>query len=149
MVGGGITIKKGDHLTISLDYTMQNWSQYSYFGQNEDLTNSYNYGLGIQYIPNKDYPRTYLQRLHYRFGASYGQSYLDLYNTPIVQKSVTAGVGIPIGPTNPYNHPAVLNIGIKVGSLGTTTDNLIRQNFVQFMFSFTFDDHWFDKRMFQ
>ncbi len=149
MIGGGLTIKKGDHLTISFDYTMQNWSQYSYFGENQDLSNSYTYGVGIQYIPNKDFPKSYMQRIHYRIGFSYGESYVDLYNTQLTQKSFSAGVGIPIGPSNPYNHPAVLNIGMQVGSYGTTANNLIQQNFVKLMFSFTFDDHWFDKRMFQ
>jgi hypothetical protein len=147
--GGGITIKKGDHLTISFDYSAQNWSQYTYFGQTEDLSNSYKYAMGIQYVPNKDYPKTYGQRIHFRFGASYARNYLDLDNTPLIERDITAGVGLPIGPSNPFNHPAMLNIGVEVGQLGTGSNNLIQQNYFKLMVGFTFDDHWFEKRKFQ
>lgn len=145
MYGGGITIKEGDRWTFSFDHTIQNWSQFSYFGQSENLTNSYTYGAGVQFIPKKDFPRTYLQGIDYRLGYSYSLNYLDLDNTPLIDRSFSAGVGIPLGNPNPYDHPAVLNIGVKVGSMGTTTNNLIRENYVQIMFGFTFDDHWFDK----
>jgi hypothetical protein len=146
--GYGITIKRGDSWTISFDRTVQNWSQFSYFGQSENLSSSYTYGVGVQYVPKKDFPKTYTQRIHYRIGYSYSINYLDLYNTPLLDRSFSAGIGLPLGNSNPYEHPAVLNIAVKVGSMGTTTNNLILQNYVQFMFGFTFDDHWFDKRKF-
>jgi hypothetical protein len=146
--GGGITIKKGDQWTVSFDYTMQNWSQFSYFGQTENLSNSYTYGVGVQFVPKKDFPKTYGQRIHYRIGYSYSLNYLDLNNTPLMDRGFSAGIGLPIGASNPLDHPAVLNMAIKVGSMGTTTNNLILQNYVQIMVGFTFDDHWFDKRKF-
>jgi hypothetical protein len=149
MYGVGITLKKGDHLTISADRSGQNWSQYSYFGQQENLTDSYQWGVGVQYVPNKDFPKNYFQRLQYRIGASYGQSNLDLYNTPLVNEYISFGVGVPIGLLNPIGHPAMVNLGIQVGKLGTTTNNLIQQNYIKLLASFTFDDHWFDKRKFQ
>lgn len=148
MIGGGITFKQGDRFTFSFDYTMQNWSQFSYFGQTENLANSYTYGVGVQYVPKKDYPTTFTKRIHYRLGWSYSLDYLNLDNTPLIDKGFTAGIGVPIGSSNPYEHPAVINIGLKVGSMGTTTNNLIMENYVQIMFGFTFDDHWFDKRKF-
>ncbi len=147
--GVGITIKKGDRLTISIDRSGQNWSQYNYFGQTENLTNSYQWGVGIQYVPNKDFPKSYFQRLQYRIGASYGQSSLDLYNTPLVNEYISLGVGVPIGLLNPLGHPAMINLGLQIGKLGTTSNNLIQQNYVKLLASFTFDDHWFDKRKFQ
>jgi hypothetical protein len=147
-VGGGITIKKGDSWTFSFDYTMQNWNQFSYFGQSENLTNSYTYGAGIQYVPKKDFPKTYTQRVHYRIGYSYSLNYLDLNNTPLIDRSFSAGIGLPLGSSNPYEHPAVLNMAVKVGTMGTTANNLMLENYVQLMIGFTFDDHWFDKRKF-
>jgi len=148
MWGAGITIKKGDSWTFSFDHTVQNWSQFSYFGQTENLSSSYTYGVGIQYVPKKDFPKTYAQRVHYRIGYSYSLNYLDLYNTPLIDRSFSAGIGLPIGFSNAYEHPAVINIAVKVGSMGTSTNNLLLENYVQLMFGFTFDDHWFDKRKF-
>lgn len=145
--GAGITIKKGNSWTISFDHTVQNWSQFSYFGQTENLTNSYSYGVGVQYIPNKNFPKAYAERVHYRIGYSYSLNYLDLNNTPLIDRGFSAGIGLPIGDLSPDRHPAVLNFAIKVGSMGTTTNNLILQNYVQFMVGFTFNDHWFDKHL--
>lgn len=147
--GVGLTFKKGDRWTFSFDRTGQNWSQYSYFGQNQNLTDSYIWSAGAQYVPKKNFPKSYAQRIQYRIGFSYGQSYLDLYNTPLIQKSFSAGIGFPVGPSNSLDHPAMLNIGIQIGSMGTTTNNLILQNYFKVMFAITFNDHWFDKRMFQ
>lgn len=149
MYGGGITIKKGDRWTFSFDYTVQNWSQFSYFGQTENLVNSYTYGVGVQFVPKKDFPKTYAQRVHYRIGYSYSLNYLDLANTPLIDRSFSAGLGFPLGDPNPNRYPAVLNIALKVGTMGTTTNSLIQENYVQIMFGFTFDDHWFDKRKFE
>lgn len=148
MYGFGITIKKGDKLTISIDRSDEKWSQYRYFGQPENLTDSYQWGFGIQYVPNKDFPKTYFQRIQYRIGASYGQSNLDINNTPLINKYLSFGLGLPIGPTNPYAHPAMLNLALQVGMLGTTSNNLLQQNYIKLMAGFTFDDHWFDKRKF-
>lgn len=147
MYGGGITIKQGDRWTFSADYTVQQWGQFYYLGQSENLTNSYTYGVGLQYVPKKDFPKTYLQRIHYRIGYSYSLNYLDLYNTPLIDQGFSAGIGLPLGDPNPRRYPAVLNIALKAGTLGTTNNNLIKENYVQLMVGFTFDDHWFDKRM--
>ncbi len=146
--GAGITIKKGEKWTFSFDYTMSQWSQYSDFGQSENLINSYKYGVGIQYVPKKMYATSYFQRIHYRLGASYGQNYLDLYNTPLKDMSVSAGLGLPVGLFRPYKRSAVVNLGIQVGSMGTTSNNLIKQDYVKLMFGFTFDDSWFEKQKF-
>jgi hypothetical protein len=87
--------------------------------------------------------------LQYRIGASFGQSNLDLYNTPLVNEYISLGIGVPIGLLNPLGHPAMVNLGLQFGKFGTTTNNLIQQNYVKLLASFTFDDHWFDKRKFQ
>ena len=147
--GLGITVKYGDKLTISFDYTLEKWSNFTEFGQSENLGDSKQYGFGAQYLPKKSFPRTFFQGIDYRIGASYGINYLDLNDTRIVDKNITAGIGIPIGRPNPYLSPSVLNVGIKIGTLGTTSNNLIQQNYVKLMVSFTFDDHWFDKHKFQ
>lgn len=147
MYGGGITIKEGERWTISFDHTVQNWGQFSYFGQTENLSNSYTYGVGVQYVPKKDFPRTYAQGINYRIGYSYSLNYLDLYNTPLMDRNFSAGISLPIGDPSPLRYPAMLNVAFKVGSMGTTTNNLIKENYFQLMVGLTFDDHWFDKHL--
>lgn len=151
MIGGGITIKKGEKWTFNLDYSMQNWSQYSYLGQSQNLNNSTQYAFGVQYVPHKNFdaPHTYLQRIHYRAGFSYNQTYLDINNTALVDYCASFGLGLPIGPNYTLNRACVLNIGLQVGQLGTTTNNLLKEQYFKVLFGFTFADRWFVKRQFE
>src|SRR6185312_3980756 len=92
----------GDMWTFTVDASMQNWSQYRYFGQPQsNLADSKQAGLGIQYVPNKNgfnsHKQSYFSRMYYRLGFNYNQTYLDFHNTPLTDMCVTAGVGIPIG----------------------------------------------------
>lgn len=150
-IGYGISIKKGDQWTFNFDYNTQNWKQYSYFGQPENLNNSTQMGFGVQYVPNKNdaKPHTYFYRIHYRAGFSYNQTYLDINNTALNDYNVSLGFGLPIGKNHPYANISILNIGLQAGQLGTTSNNLIQQRYFKVLFSFTFDDLRFLKREFQ
>ena len=149
--GGGLTLKKGEKWTFTAEYSTQNWSQFTFFGANGNLSNSNHMGFGIQFIPHKnfDVPHTYFQRVHYRAGFYMDKTYLDLNNTPINDYCVSAGIGLPIGRTYYMSRASVLNIGVQVGQLGTTANNLLQEKYVKLLFSFTFDDRWFVKRQFE
>lgn len=151
MLGGGITFKKGEKWTISFDYSVQNWSQYYYFGQQQNLSNSYHEGLGIQYIPHKnfDVPHSLFRRIHYRAGCYYSQTLINIDNTPIIDKGVTLGIGVPIGFNFAGLKASVLNIGLQVGRLGNTSNDLLQENYWKLAFAFTFNDRWFSKNQFQ
>lgn len=156
-VGYGISVKKGDQWTFTFDYSTQNWKQYSYFGQPENLNNSTQMGLGVQFVPDKHdtKPHTYFHRIHYRLGLSYSQTYLDINNTALNDYCVSFGLGLPIGTDSKsqvnllHPSPSVLNIGLQAGQLGTTSNNLIQQRYFKVLFSFTFDNLRFLKREFQ
>ena len=159
--GGGISVIKrgiyGDMWTFTFDYSVQNWSQYTYFGQPQSsLTNSSQMGFGVQFVPNKNgfnsHKQSYFSRAFYRFGIDYEQTYLDINNTPLKNYCLSLGIGLPIGP--PYvpglfNQIGTLNLGIQVGQLGTTSDNLLREDYLKFMIAFTFNSLWFQKRLYQ
>jgi hypothetical protein len=155
MYTGGITIKKGDIFTFTADYSIENWSQYSYFGQQQNLSNSTKMGFGFEYHPSKkkkDGTLPYTRRIYYRAGFSYTQSYLDLYNTPLKEYAFTAGVGLPVGRWAwpwPIVRANVLNLGIQLGQFGTTSNNLLKEEYFKFMVGITFNDKWFIKRQYE
>jgi len=151
MMGYGLTIRDGQKWTFSVDYSTQNWSQYTYFGQAQNLNNSTQMGFGAEYVPHKNFdaPHTYFKKVHYRLGASYSQTYLDVNNTALTDYAVTAGLAFPIGPNRPLMRASILNIGLQAGQLGTTSNNLLQERYVKVLFSFTFDDRWFIKRQFE
>jgi len=151
MLGGGITIKKGEKWTFNFDYSMQNWSQFTYLGQSQNLRNNTQYGFGVQYIPHKNFdaPGTYFKRVHYRAGFSYTQTYLNINNMALTDYNASIGFGFPIGPNAIQNRTSMLNIGVQVGQLGTTADNLVQERYFKILVGFTFDDRWFVKRQFE
>jgi hypothetical protein len=53
----------------------------------------------------------------------------------------TAGASLPIRRSTSHVH-----LGIDVGSLGTKTNNLIKETYVRFSVGFSFNDRWFVKR---
>lgn len=149
MWGGGITIKKGVRWTFTGDYNVQNWGQYTFFGQPQNLSNSIEYGFGAQYIPHKNiYSETYSQSIYYRLGYFHNSSYLSISNTQIQEQAISVGIGFPIGPNLPQMHNSVLNLGVQLGEFGTTANNLMQEKYVKIMVGFTFDDRWFIKRQY-
>jgi hypothetical protein len=149
--GVGLTIKKGEKWAFTAEYSTQKWSQYSFFGQTENLNNSTHMGFGVQYIPHKNFdaPHTYFQRVQYRLGFSYDQTFLNLNNTAINDYCATAGVALPIGRYYYMSRASVLNLGLQIGQLGTTANNLLKEQYFKLLISFTFDDRWFVKRQFE
>jgi hypothetical protein len=151
MIGGGFALKKGQQWTFTFDYSMQNWSQYTYFGQQQSLNDSKQYNFGLEYVPHKnsELPHSFFQKVHYRAGFSYNQTSLDLNNTAINDYCATLGFGLPVGRNDILFRASMLNIGLQVGQLGTTSNNLLQERYFKVLFSFTFDDRWFIKRQFQ
>ncbi len=150
MWGGGVTIKKGMRWTFTGDYSVQNWGQYSFFGQPQDLSNAIEYGFGMQYVPRGNiYSENYAQGIYYRLGYFHNVSYLDISNTQIQEQAISLGVGFPIGPNLAQMHNSILNLGIQLGEFGTTANNLLQEKYVKIMIGFTFDDRWFIKRQFE
>ncbi len=161
--GGGITIIKRDknnnnQWMFSFDLAWQNWSQYSFLGQNGSLSNSKQMNIGFQYIPRKNYydnkngkVQAFFSRIHYRWGFSVNQTYLDLNNTLVKDYCASFGVGIPIGA--PYAPPmntqlGILNIGVQLGQLGDVTNDLLRERYAKVLVAFTFNSRWFQKRLY-
>lgn len=150
-LGGGFTIKKGNRWLVGADYHTQQWSQLAVLGESSGLKNSTRVALGAQYVPgNREGSASYWNRINYRAGVKYRQTYLELRNTRLDEYSVSLGVGLPlrivkVGPQ--YTH-SIVNISIEAGQRGTLENNLIREQFVRGMVSFTLNDRWFIPRKF-
>ncbi|MEO6883475.1 MAG: hypothetical protein ABI199_05575 [Bacteroidia bacterium] len=149
-LGYGITIKKGERWLVGADYAVQNWSAFNSLGETGVLTNSMRASLGAQYVPNAmtDLPNTFWQHVNYRAGIRYSKTFLDIGNTPLNDYSFSLGLGFPIGPHRVNYSFSMLNIGFEYGQLGTTNNNLLKENYYKLTLGFTFDDKWFIKPKF-
>ncbi|MGI8893669.1 MAG: hypothetical protein ACR2GN_09450, partial [Bacteroidia bacterium] len=73
--------QESDLLNFGVDFSMQDWSTYESFGLSDSLSNSYRISAGAQYLPDVSMQASYLERVLYRFGISYHQTYLEINET--------------------------------------------------------------------
>lgn len=143
--GFGLSIKKGERLTVLVDAATTNWNSYRYFDEKSaNFKNSYRVSAGLNYTPDRGAYNTYYKRVQYRLGLSYTNGYLDLKNTKIANYSITAGLGLPVGLGRAEDR-SVINITAQYGKLGTLSNSLLQEEYVRIIVGFTFNNRWFRK----
>lgn len=101
---------------------------------------SHKFSLGCYYIPKYFSFNSYLSRVTYRAGLRYEKTGLVVNGESINDMGVSLGLGLPLlGGSN-------LNIGAEYGQRGTTTANLVKENYFNIMVSLSISDRWFVKR---
>ena len=150
MFGGGVVLKKGDKWLFGFDYSVQNWSEFDSFGQQDLLKNSSKMAVGVQYIPNKNAgtKEPYGKKIFYRAGLRYSDSYLELKNTAMKDYAITFGAGFPLRKIKfgEIYSQSIINVGFEIGQRGTIENQLIRERYFNAFISFTLNDRWFIKR---
>jgi len=81
-----------------------------------------------------------LNRVHYRVGGYYSNSYLRLQENQIQDYGITFGVGLPF-----RNTKTSFNLAFVFGQRGTLKNNLIKEKYGIVNLSMTFHDIWFLK----
>ncbi len=143
LYGGGLAFGLTERLTIAGEYQAQNWSESRIMGENDSLVNSSSMNFGIEFTPDPDAFRGYFNRVHYRLGGYYSNSYLRIRGEQLKDYGITFGVGLPFGGTK-----TTFNLGVVLGQRGTLDNNLVKENYGIINLSFTLHDFWFFKRKF-
>lgn len=152
-IGIGMSLTTNDKFTWATDFRMQKWSDVKFFDENPSLRNTMFIGTGIQYIPDPYKFYSYWKMVNYRIGGYYNQTYLNINHTDINEIGITFGLGLPITKTDKgevtmvrRKLPPMINLSLTYGSRGTTDNNLIKENFIQFSVGLSLQDIWFIKR---
>ena len=101
------------------------------------------FSVGGFYIPQYNAFSGFFKRVVYRAGVRMENTGLNIQNESIKEFGISFGVGIPTG-----EYGSNANIGFELGRRGTTNNNLIRENFINFQISLSLNDRWFQKRKF-
>lgn len=142
-LSAGLTYMKLNKWAISTDFSYQDWSKYSSFGNAEGaLSEELNINLGGEFTPNPQSGTKYVERMTYRAG-------LNISNGPLVINGTSINsFGITFGSTLPISKISNINLAFEVGQRGTLVNNLVQENYLNFNLSFTFNDRWFLRRQF-
>ncbi|MCC7454164.1 MAG: hypothetical protein IT222_08365 [Crocinitomix sp.] len=151
--------KSSGMLSIGLDGRVEKWSTFSTTFSGEEtlggLKDKMSLGLGFQWTPITEgfLPTTPIfSKLTYRLGFNYSQTELQVKNnlgidTPIDNYGMSFGIGLPI---NKGKSNTNINFGGNIGSLGTTENGLIKEQYLGFFIGLSLtpdnSNKWFIKR---
>ncbi|GET20947.1 hypothetical protein [Prolixibacter denitrificans] len=142
--GAGVSYVIKNKITLGADYYHQSWSQATVFGQTPSyLTDRNRYSAGVEWNPNQYSIRSYWNRAYYRMGMFYENSYLYLNGTQINSYGMTFGIGLPLSRSR-----STLNLSAEFGRLGTTSNNLLKEDYAKLTLHFLLNERWFIKRKF-
>ncbi len=139
--GVGMQAKLSEKLNAGLDYTATQWSKYNADGNTDSLTDTKRIALGFNYIPDANALLNYWKHVEYRLGFYTGNEFVKLQNTVLPLRALTAGLSLPLRRTR--DSQGFLHTSFEFGSRGTTTNNLIRDNFSRFNVGLTLNAKWF------
>ena len=138
-IGVGFALEQQENWLIGADFSWQNWEAFEFFGQSDSLANSWTVAAGGELIPDMR-SLSYGDKISYRFGGHYTQSYLNLYNTPIAEFGISFGLGFPIRRSR-----TTINLSMELGKMGTTRNNLIQENYARMTLGINIFETWFLK----
>jgi len=140
-ISAGISYRDGKKWLLIADYSMQNWADYALLGESDGLSNSMRLSGGMQYTPEFNSVTKYYKRMQYRLGAAYSNTPLMLNDTQLKEMSVSFGFGIPVRKSR-----TKYDVSLTLGQRGTTDNNLLKEQFIKFGLSVSYDGIWFVKR---
>ena len=146
--GVGLSYVKQNKLTLAADFSYEDWGKMLYFGEKGHFNNSYRVAIGGEYIP--DYMRKlYFNRIRYRVGMHYGNSYLRMNQTEANPRGnsydeigVSVGFGFPL-----IDNRSLVNVSFEyVKKKPEVKTNMIEEDYFRFTVNYTFNELWFFKR---
>ncbi len=149
----GVGLGKFDKWYAGVEYENQNAIETS--GFLNGTNNTFKYGasnrisLGGFFTPKINSISSYWDRVTYRAGLRFEKTGILVDGTgngtnftPINDFGISFGLGLPLG--NRYSN---VNMGFEYGKKGTTSNNLIQENYFNFRLSLSLTDiNWFIKR---
>lgn len=143
-IGVGLSYNQLNKLEVNADYYHAAWSKSSFPGKVDELTSDLNrVSAGVEYIPDAFSIRSYFKRVRYRIGIHQESSYLKINDHQIKETGISMGAGFPLPKSK-----STANFAIEFGRKGTTSDNLVQNNYTRFSLYLNFYDYWFFKRKF-
>ncbi len=131
---------------VGAEFTTQNTSEFSnpvFNNTNASYENASQIAVGGFYIPNYNAFSGYLKRVVYRAGFNYGNTGLVINDESINEFGISFGLGLPVGDRNLFSNA---NFGFEIGKRGTTDQNLVEENFINFNLSLSLNARWFRQR---
>lgn len=140
----GFTVARANSWLVGADFNYGKWSDFREGDNNPGLTDSYGVAVGAQFVPDITSVR-YYNVMDYRVGFKYNKSYVQLANQDVNQMALTLGLGFPL-PSMFGGSFYKINFSTELGQMGSVSNGLVRERYVNFNLGFTLNDRWFMRR---
>ncbi len=136
--GFGITKQIGRQLILSSDVSFQKFSGFKPVNLTPaEYSDNMRLGFGFEVLPAPKKDRTVFERLTYRAGFSYDNSYYKIAGQTIDHYAVSFGIGIPINEVNG------IDLGFELGTRGKKDNSLVKDNYIKASIGLNFGEFWF------
>jgi hypothetical protein len=136
--GTGISYVEQNKLTLAADFLYETWSQARFFDDKSGFKNRIRTALGGEFIPNYQ-DRAFFNRVRYRAGLHYSNSYLKINNTGYNEYGVSVGLGLPLLYYNSF-----VNLSFEYVKIMPEV-RAIEEEYFRFTVNYTFNERWFSK----
>jgi hypothetical protein len=140
--GIGFTYARDDKFIIAADVSYQEWSKITFNGATDNFNDRLKIAAGFEYLPNL-YSRPLYNRMRYRAGVNYTNSYININGNGYRELGASLGVGIPTTPLN--NRISYINFSFEYVKILPDVKTMIREDYARITLSYTFNELWFFK----
>ena len=138
LYGGGLSYTYDDRVMIGVDVIYQEYSKALYYGKRDTLANRMKISLGAEYTHDPR-GRRYIDRMSWRLGAKYNNSYAAVNGKQVSDFSLTCGIGLPLRTSK-----TIINVNFEYGNIGGMMATL-KENYFKFGLNFSLNETWFVK----
>lgn len=128
-IGAGLTIMS-DKFRASFDYSFEDFSSsFSESMKEEDLRYQakHSFMTGLEYTPDNDNIYNYSNRISYRMGLRYSNSYYKYNGNNVNEAAVSVGLGFPLNSTI-----SAINFGLEYATRGAVSQGMLRTHYLNF-----------------
>ena len=150
--GIGFMINRPGHWSLGTDVTYQDWSGFTYFTETPDLGKEIRASIGGEWTPDFQSLK-YYNRINYRAGAFYRQSYITIGSQSVSEYGVTLGFALPSGlkgntRQNQGRAASRVNVSAEFGRRGSLNDvQQLSEIYARIRIGITVNDRWFIRRV--
>jgi len=143
-VGFGITYNKIGKLTLGADVLYEKWSESRYFNNTGVLSDHLKFNAGAEYIPDINATTKLFQRIRYRAGLNYTNSYIKVGEKGYKAFGASIGLGFPM-----VDRRSFVNLAFEYSMLQPEVKTYVKEQYYRLTLSYTFNQAWFFKQKIQ
>lgn len=143
-IGAGFTYTYNKKWLFGADYTYEQWSGSTFFGNDKGVDRS-RISIGAEYTP-ETVSKNPFKMMSCRLGAYYAQPYTEIKGMKGCEEyGVSAGVSLPFFNNNNRNSHATLHISGQYIHMKPRSTGMIAENYLRINIGITFNESWFMK----